>query len=106
MGRKILTAISLWVTAIGVLVGAWVFSPGYVAPLYNHPIARLVIVGMLFLHTCACISYGVVESLNLPAILRIVPILLCIFTTTAMVLVPTLGPAVITIMCALGPLAH
>lgn len=105
MGSRIFTGLALWLTVIAIYVGAWLVSPGYVIPFYNHPIARLIIIIGFVLHTGACLIYTFAQLLNFPSFLKFGPMILMILTTLAMVLLPTLGPAFITISQALGPMA-
>lgn len=100
MGQRIFTGLAIWLTTIAVYVGAWLLCSSYVVPFYNHPIARLLIIFVFLLHTGACLIYTFAELLNFPSFLKFGPLILCIFTTVAMILLPTLGPAVLTIMQA------
>ena len=105
MGRRIFTGFSLWLTTIAINVASWLLCPGYVIPFYNHPIARLLIIFVFLVHTGACLIYSFAELLNFPSFLKFGPMILCILTTLAMILLPMLGPAVITIAQAVGPMS-
>lgn len=106
LGRAI-SAVScagaLWGTPLFVVLATYCLSPGYICPFLNHPIARLILIGIFLLHTFLCLLLAATLVFRLGKLLRIVSIIFCVISTVVFILVPMLGPACIAILYALGP---
>ncbi len=101
--RMVILALTLWLLPFCVICLTYVATPGYIIPFLNHPIARLLIIGLYIVHTGACMGAAGTGLLNLHRALKIVITIFAVFTTTTLLLVPMLGPAALTIMSAMGP---
>jgi hypothetical protein len=71
-------------------------APGLLLPFFNHPVARIVFIALIGLHLFGCWLASLTSSRALRA-------LIFTFFSAPLLFVPVLGPAVITIMQALGP---
>jgi hypothetical protein len=75
------------------ILGALIVAPGFVTPFLNHPIARLIMLGLTMWQIVCCILISRTKNLNLQVLLAMV-------SGIPIVLGPMLGPAVITILGA------
>ncbi len=84
-------------------VATYVMTPGYIVPLLNHPIARLIILLIFFWEIVAAglhWYFAPVSNTNRTVLYT----LTLIFIFLPGYLFPMLGPACIAIMNALGPI--
>lgn len=95
--KNVITAVIVTATAIGIWFAEYMLFPGYIIPFLNHPVARLfAIAGLVWLFIgFFCLLFAKKRWQ--------ISLLLMIFHVP-FVLLPTLGPAIITIQgCTLGP---
>lgn len=100
---NIVIGLVLWLFPVFLIGMTYLISPGYIIPLLNHPIARLAIIALMVVHTGTCGSFVGANLLRLPTAVKVLAGIGCGLSLTALILIPTLGPAVLTIFYALGP---
>ena len=102
-GPLIVTAVVFWVLPVLVLLMTWVATPGYIGPFLNHPVARIMLLGSLSIHTLLCGLLGLSSSLKWHIAIKITFVVLSAISMVIFGMIPILGPALVTIMQALGP---
>jgi hypothetical protein len=80
-------------------VFGYVFAPGYILPMLNHPMARLLIVVLMAWHLIGCWLLSRTSNM----LLQILTVLIFMAPLGLWFMV---GPAVITILQALGPVMY
>ncbi len=88
---------------LGLYLVIYVMTPGYIVPLLNHPIARLIICLLTFWEiTSACIHwyFAPISNVNRSVLFT----LITMFFYIPGFFYPFLGPATIGILSALGPI--
>lgn len=97
-------------TRYGIMMGLEVFlytwsfvmTPGYITPMFNYPIPRLVFLLLTFWQISAIAGHWYLAPLNKTN--KGLLMILCIFMLVPGILFPMLGPATIAIMNSLGPI--
>ena len=99
-----IASVLLWLWPVGLFVFTYIMAPGYLIPLLNHPLARIIVIVLFLLHTLWCGLFGASKLLDLPGPIKVVLGIFAVFSLIVMTLVPMLGPAILTIVKALGPI--
>lgn len=95
--QRIATIIFIGFTPIIFLFMCWLCIPGYVIPFYNHPVCRIAILALLL---WSFIGMGIMFTARK---LWQYALMSFVFQLPVMLLV-ALGPAVLTISSAVGPI--
>lgn len=89
----------------GMYAMTYVLSPGYIIPLLNHPIARIVICLLTFWELVAMgihWYFAPISDVNRSVLYT----LMTLFFYIPGLLYPMLGPATIAILSAIGPIMY
>jgi len=101
--KSILTRYGIMIGAeAGIYAMTYIAAPGYITPLFNCPVPRLVFLMLTFWQISAIAIHWYLAPLN--KYNKAVLMLLCIALIVPGIFFPMLGPATIGIMNAIGPI--
>lgn len=104
MGNAIVYAAGVWLIPILITLATVIMTPGFILPFFRSPLGLTMAVATYGTHTLMCVLCVLSGLFRWPAFARITISILAFLTMGLAILTPMLGPAVVTIMQALGPL--